>query len=157
LSCGERLHTSIRHDGIRDFNYGGGLSCGECLHTSIRHGNIRDLGRDELCWHPTDWLATRLAQISFLHLLPLKWRTHRRLVLKKSLLRLASLDEALRPWDARLDPKELLEQAKLPRKDARGVARPMELWPVALLFVEFGDKPVEVRFCVKGFEDLGGG
>jgi hypothetical protein len=31
----------------------------------------------------------------------------------------------------------------------------MDLRDVAFLFVKFGDKPVEMRFCVVGFEDLG--
>jgi hypothetical protein len=31
----------------------------------------------------------------------------------------------------------------------------MDLRDVAFLFVKFDDKPVEVWFCVVGFEDLG--
>jgi hypothetical protein len=66
LSCGESVDIPIRHESIGDLSCGGCVSCGERGHTSIRHDNIRDLGRDELCRHPADWLAARLAHISFL-------------------------------------------------------------------------------------------
>lgn len=145
---GESVHTSVCHGSIGEFSCGGLVSCGERVHTPIRHDNIRDLDRDEFCRHPADWLAARLAHISLLHPIPLRRQTHRRLVLKEGLVRLASLDEALRPRYARLDLEEGLKLAKLLRKDTRGFPRPIDLGRVAFLFVELGDKPVEVRFCV---------
>lgn len=87
-----------------------------------------------------------------------KWRyTHRRLIPKVQLphgSHALQFHESLLPRDARLDEKEALKFRKLKMKTtSRGRGTVKLGLRVPLAFVELGDEPVEMRFCV-GFVEL---